>query len=177
MADKSKNLNEYLRLGLFLFVISAVAAGLLAGVYLVTAPKISAQKAQETRQALTQLLPAAQTFNQLTTSTWSGSKEGSEIGRIYLEKPMGYSGPIEILVAIESRMRVAGVKILSMAETPGLGTKVLSPQFLQQFIGKSGKDPINPKEDIDAITGATITSRAVCKGVKSALEKYSSKQP
>jgi electron transport complex protein RnfG len=64
-----------------------------------------------------------------------------------------------------------------MTETPGLGTKAFSPQFLGQFVGKSVKDPIKPKEDIDAITGATITSRAVCKGVKSALKKQPTKQP
>jgi len=60
--------------------------------------------------------------------------------------------------------------VLKQKETPGLGSAITKMSFLQQFIGKSLKDRLAPKEDIDTITGATISTRAVCDGIKQALK-------
>jgi electron transport complex protein RnfG len=83
--------------------------------------------------------------------------------------PRGYSGDVVMLVGVDLELRVKGMKILNQRETPGLGTNVEKPKFQKQFIGKGIKDAIEPKKDIDAITGATISSRAVCEGVKTVL--------
>ena len=85
-----------------------------------------------------------------------------------------------MLVGVDPELRVKGMKILSQRETPGLGTNVEKPKFQKQFIGKGMKDAIEPKKDIDAITGATISSRAVCEGVKTVLrdsEQYRKVKP
>jgi electron transport complex protein RnfG len=92
-------------------------------------------------------------------------------GKAVSVSPRGYSGPINMLVGVDRLGKLIGIMILNQTETPGLGANVSRPIFLNQFIGKTDKDPIEPKIDIDAITGATISSRAVCSGVKQALEK------
>ena len=76
-----------------------------------------------------------------------------------------------MVVGIDLKGRVAGIKIISMNETPGLGMKASGSNFLKQFMGKTSKSPLKAKKDIDAITGATITSQAVADGVKQALKK------
>ena len=90
----------------------------------------------------------------------------------------GYGGDIKMLVGIDKQGKVKGVKILSMNETPGLGSLATSETpmknkpftFLGQFIGKGKKNKLRAKEDIVAITGATITSQAIADGVKLALQ-------
>jgi electron transport complex protein RnfG len=85
-----------------------------------------------------------------------------------------------MLVGVDPELRVKGMKILNQRETPGLGTNVLKPKFIAQFIGKGVKDAFEPKKDIDAITGATISTRGVCEGVKAVLkdaEQYGKVKP
>jgi len=92
----------------------------------------------------------------------------------------GYGGDIKMLVGINTDGKVTGVKILSMTETPGLGTLATSKAplsgktftFLGQFIGKTTTDKFKAKDDIVALTGATITSQAIANGIKHALEIY-----
>ncbi len=73
--------------------------------------------------------------------------------------PAGFGGPINLMVGIDSAGEVMGVKIVSMSETPGLGSRVGGPEFLAQFEGLSGE------VSVDAISGATISSTAVINGV------------
>jgi Na+-translocating ferredoxin:NAD+ oxidoreductase subunit G len=84
----------------------------------------------------------------------------------------GYGSEIEILVGIGEDESVNGVKIIKISETPGLGMEAEKPAFLQQFIGKNPDDELKAKSDIKAISGATITSQAVCDGVKQALTEF-----
>jgi electron transport complex protein RnfG len=102
------------------------------------------------------------------------------VGLVVKVAPRGYSSEIVMLVGVDPELRVKGMKILSQRETPGLGANVEKPKFQKQFIGKGVKDTIEPKKDIDAITGATISSRAVCEGVKTVLkdsEQYRKAKP
>ncbi|MCI8388536.1 MAG: FMN-binding protein, partial [Clostridiales bacterium] len=68
--------------------------------------------------------------------------------------------------------QLAGIKIVSHAETPGLGSRVNDNEYLSQYNGLSGKLTIS--KDVDAISGSTISSKAVLAGVNSALDAYSS---
>lgn len=89
--------------------------------------------------------------------------------------PTGYSGPVEMFVAIGTDTSVIGViPSGDIQETPGLGTKIKDPQFKNQFIGKKPEEILLSSDGgkIDAITGATISSNAVVNGVKKATEKY-----
>ena len=142
-----------LRLASILAIFCVISAGGLAYVYLFTQPKIERNSRLELEKAKQEVLPE------------SGK------GRAISVSPKGYSGPIDMLVGIDPQGKVSGVKILAHRETPGLGANIAKPKFLDQFKGKTMNDPIEPKKDIDAVTGATISSKAVCNGVKEALRR------
>lgn len=95
--------------------------------------------------------------------------------------PDGYRGAIELLVAVNQDGTLIGVQVLQHRETPGLGDAFerREPQWLQQFAGRSLSDPPQQRwtvrrdgGDFDQFTGATITPRAIVKGVRRALEYY-----
>ena len=96
------------------------------------------------------------------------SKDGYAPGYCVTVKPQGYGGEIEMLVGVNPDRSVKGVEIISMSETPGVGSRVKSDEkFLPQFAGKSG--PFEPGNGADAISGASISSRAVMDGVNAAV--------
>ncbi|MDD5382526.1 MAG: FMN-binding protein [Candidatus Margulisbacteria bacterium] len=146
-------MGKIFKLGIILAVFCVISAGGLAIVYMYTQPKIVLNSQLALEGSKKAVLPP------------SGK------GQAIAVSPRGYGGPIEMLVGVDPVGKVSGVKILSQRETPGLGANIVKPKFLDQFKGKSLKDPLEPKKDIDAITGATISSRAVCVGVKEALRK------
>jgi electron transport complex protein RnfG len=143
---------KMVRLAVILAVFCVISAWGLAYVYLFTQPKIELNAELALENSKREVL---------------GGEEGITVS----VSPQGYSGPIDMLVGINRQGKVKGVKILNHRETPGLGANIVKPDFLKQFEEKSQKDPIEPKEDIDAISGATISSRAVCSGVRLALQK------
>ncbi|MDD5593972.1 MAG: FMN-binding protein [Candidatus Margulisbacteria bacterium] len=147
---------KIIKLGLILAVFCVISAGLLAYVYQFTKPRIELYTNRSRELSVRQVLA------------------DQAAGRAINISIRGYSGDIEMLVGVGPSGEVTGVKIVSQHETPGLGANIVKPAFLSQFTGKTAKDPIEPKKDIDAITGATISSRAVCVGVKNALEKFQS---
>jgi len=145
-------MGKIIRLALILTIFCVISAGALAFVYLFTEPKIKLNQKLSYDSSVKEVLP--------------------QPGKAVSVSPRGYSGPINMMVGVDRSGTVIGIKILNQTETPGLGANVVKTKFLNQFIGKTAKDQIEPKKDIDAITGATISSRAVCKGVKDALEKF-----
>jgi len=88
----------------------------------------------------------------------------------------GYNGRIELMVGLDNAGVIKNIEVVSHAETPGLGSKMSTPKFKDQFVGmKLGEKPIQVKKDggqVDAISGATISSRAFCEAVQKALEAY-----
>lgn len=165
---------------LSLVVICLISAFALAQIYTLTKNKIDQQKIQAVQNALSQVLPAATQFEEKESSkVWLGyDKNGNKVGIVFQVLPRGYGGPIATLVGIDSTHRITGIRIASPAEglkeTTGLGLRVREPWFLNQFINKT-RNEIKLKKDggtIDAITAATISSRAVTNGVRDGLEKY-----
>ncbi|MCU0640490.1 MAG: FMN-binding protein [Candidatus Margulisbacteria bacterium] len=145
-----------LKMGLILAVFCVIAASGLAYVYQFTQPRIESNARLTMENSKKEVLPA------------SGK------GRALAVTVRGYGGEIELLVGIDQQERISGLKVLSHKETPGLGANIVRPDFLGQFKGKKRTDPLEAKKDIDAISGATISSRAVCNGVKDALERFQS---
>ena len=86
----------------------------------------------------------------------------------------GYGGDIVLMVGFKKdKKTVISYKVLQASETPGLGMKLKTPEFSGQFSGKDGS-ALKVKKyggDIEAITSATITSRAVCKAIADAQSK------
>ena len=104
-------------------------------------------------------------------------KDGNIIGILIRNRCRGYNGDIEYLagISVEPTPRILNLRILSHRETPGLGAKVASEKFLEQFKLKTAQEVAlkkdSPQGKIDTITGATVTSRAITKSVKALLEE------
>lgn len=165
---------EFIKLSGILCAITLVAAMLLAGVNHITAPKIAAAEKKATAEAMKKILPLAESFEQMDDNVFKGLKGGEPIGFCVAVTTNGYGGAIEMIVAIDSNAQVCGIEILSHSETAGLGAKVTEPEFKNQFSGKNPslevvKTKTESPGQITAITGATITSRAVASGVDEAF--------
>ena len=174
-----KSLKEYLVPTVTLFVICLVATVLLGLTNSVTEPIIE-KLAIETEIKSRQIVFAdAVSFGEETEV--HGAKvvaaldeNGEIIGHVVVNTAKGYGGDISVMTGVDADGKVTGVNILSHAETAGLGAKAAEQSFRDRFVGlvsgitvskyKSGEN------SIDAITGATITSRAMTKAVNAAIE-------
>lgn len=153
-------------------------SGIVIGsVYFVTAP-VAAQKAEEMKQeSMKALVPEAEHFAEVTghEGWFAAEKNGQTVAYIVPSESKGYGGKIKMLVAVTADSKVIDFSILEHNETPGLGDNAQKPAFRKMFAGKGldklevTKDPAD-KEKIQAMTGATISSRAVTKGVRQAVE-------
>ena len=165
-------------LGLKLFLLAAVAGLALGLTNMVTAGAIEEQQIKAAQAARKTVLPAAETFTKAAAP--EGMKDafagydasGALVGKTGTIVTKGYGGEIEITVGIDGNGAVTGVSVggASFAETAGLGARSKEPWFMEQFIGKVS--PIAIVKDggeVDAITSATITSRAVTNAVDDAV--------
>ncbi len=92
------------------------------------------------------------------------------IGYVAVASSKGYGGDVQIMIGVNLDITVAGIEILSQSETAGLGANCENPEWLSQFVGKSGNLAVSKDGgEIDAITASTITSRAVTSAVNKAL--------
>ncbi len=168
-------IKDIIKLSTFLMVACAIAAAALSITYVATADKIEAQKKAEINTALAnECIPGSCDIKEKSGAYFGLDKKNKVMGYAFRVSPQGYGGTIDMVVGIDLKGGVTGIKIISMQETPGLGLKAYDKRFLGQFIGKTSKNPLKAKKDVDAITGATITSQAVCDGVREALKKYNS---
>jgi electron transport complex protein RnfG len=142
-----------LKMGLILALFCVISAWGLAYVYQYTQPQIEQNAARSILSAKKAVLPAS----------------GRGVVREAVVR--GYAGEIRLLVGIDEKGKISGLKVLSHQETPGLGANIVQPRFLDQFKGKTAADKLEAKQDIDAISGATISSRAVCSGVRQAVRR------
>lgn len=172
----SESLTKYvLRLALTLLLITSVVAAILAGVNSVTAPKIAQLKEQKTQNAIEAVLPGGGQEVSFTDATGlvTNVYQGSA-GYAVQVAPSGFGGAVTMMVGVDNDGKVLGISIISHAETAGLGAVAAAQtsageSFRGQFAGMSGTVTVTKDGgQVDAITGATITSRAVCVGVSAA---------
>ncbi len=175
-----KNLKDYLVPTVTLFVICLVATLLLGFTNQVTAPIIE-QLAIETEIKSRQTVFAdASSFGEAniledgTSVVAAFDESGATIGHVVVNTAKGYGGDISVMTGVDANGKVTGINILSHAETAGLGAKATEASFREQFIGLIGGITVSKdkagENSIDAITGATITSRAVTDAVNAAIE-------
>ena len=176
-------MGKIVKLGLVLFVITAVTGLILGAVHTVTLEPIREAQAREKNEALAATLPGATEFKEIPPKEgagiikeiYEGSDGGKTVGYNCTVTPKGYGGPLELIVGISNEGRVMDIKILSHSETPGLGAKAEETPFAGQFKDKLfdklfvTKTPPEAEDQIEAISGATITSSAVVSGVNVAL--------
>ena len=166
-----------LRLTLTLLIITSVVAAALAGVNAVTAPVIAQLKAEKLQKAIDEVLPGGGEAVEFTDdSGWVSAVYQSELGyAVEVTPTTGFNGAITMMVGIDTEGEVLGISVVTQTETAGLGAvcaaKTEAGQtFRGGFVGLSSEVKVNKDGgEVDSITGATITSRAICDGVNAAL--------
>lgn len=165
-------MNKILKLTLILFIVCAVTAGILGGVYEITVDRISEQKVEKTRSAYAAVLEAdsyeAVSFDKAVFGiVESVNKASNGEGYVVVTTFSGAQGRITMATGVDNGFRCTGISIISHSETSGLGALAASASekgvsFRAQFLGE-GSDIALKKAggNIDALTGATITSRAI----------------
>lgn len=180
------NIGEIIKIGVVLFLITAVSAALLAFVNSKTAPLIEKNSLEKERNALRAVMPEAAEFRDAEIP--AGITDSGEINKVYtafgadgnitgvcvMTETTGYDRGIQTVTGVDADLKVTGIEIISMNETPGLGAKASEEDFRSQYIGKSGTIGVSKSApgdtDIQAISGATKTSDGVTRGVNIALK-------
>lgn len=172
--------SSVLKIALNLAGACMISGIIIAVIYFLTID-IANQKEIELRNlSLKSLVTEADQYTPIEGKAgwYTASKGGKVIAYVVPSESKGYGGAIKMLVAVGPDNKVIKYTILSSNETPGLGDKASKPAFSDQFAGKTidnlkvTKDP-SDKEDIQAISGATISSKAVTLAVKNAVDEVS----
>ena len=193
-----KNMDpKYLiKLTVTLFLTCVVVAGALGAVNMVTKDKIAAINLEKTQTAMKAVVadPDNSTFSdalaltdEMTAAALAGGGTlteayevlvgGAPAGHALKIVASGSQGSIEMMVGLDAEGAVTGVSVVKHAETAGIGTKVVDNEpnnagvgVLDQFVGKSAADaPLNVGSNVDAITGATVSTKGITAGVNAAL--------
>jgi electron transport complex protein RnfG len=170
---------KILKLIVCLSVISAICAGVLAGINVVTKDTIAKIREKQTLDAAAAVMPSSvdkSTVEQVAEGIFAGKDASGKTAGYAIKgsDPSGYGGEIVLMVGFTPDFKVCTYRKLVAAETPGLGTNMTSPAFMKQFEGMDASVPLAVKKDggkIEAITSATITSRAVCGAINDAKKK------
>ena len=180
--------NVVTKMFLVLTVIGAVSGGILAGVFHVADPLIQANREKELKEAIFVVLPEAKDYKILEKGidktkviVYQGlDADGNLVGLAFIADGGGFQGNIRIMVGLSvDYLKLKGIKVIEQNETPGLGNRIKEPAFEGQFKGLEIKPkveyikyrkPEKPNQ-IQAITGATISSDAVVKNINNAVEK------
>ena len=171
---KKENMFKYiLRLAVTLLLITGITGAALAGVNAITKDRIAAAKQQKTLDAIAVVLPGVDGLQQQAVTDDTGIiKSVYASGDSYAVEviPNGFNGAITMMVGI-AQGEVKGISVISHTETPGLGAVAAAQNakgeaFRGQF---AGGEVFEVGVNVDAMSGATITSKAVTAGVNAAL--------
>jgi len=181
-------MKETLRLIVVLTLFCIVASGLLAWTYAATKSPIEQALRAELIDALKRVLPEcdndvvadAKVINEngQDRTFYVGRRDGAFAGTAFRSVADGYGGPIEVLVGVLPDGALKSIEILQAEkETPGLGAKIKDRDFRDRFAKRPASDTSwaavkKDGGDIQAITGATISSRGVTRAVKAGLDVY-----
>ena len=192
-------MNKIVKNALILTAITLVSGLLLGGVYEITKEPIQASKEKAKQEAYKSVMSDAEKFETdnsfdekkaekileknkingcyLSEVAVGKDESGKEIGYVITSTSKeGYGGEIQISVGVSMDGTVTGIEILSINETAGLGMQATEPAFKKQFENvKTDKFEVkkdNPKGNVDALSGATITTRAVTNAVNAGLSYF-----
>lgn len=180
-------MKEILKIVMSLLAIFVVAGFVLSYVYARTSAVIYNAQVREKEEALRKMFPEAEKIDEAgkwalydrENEYYEAKKENKVIGYIASTVGKGYSSYIKILVSTDPFLKIKSIEILSHGETPGLGDEIEKKDFKEQFQEK-GLDnlelvKVETTDKIQAISGATISSRAVTNGVKEAIKMLNEK--
>ncbi|MGM0470984.1 MAG: RnfABCDGE type electron transport complex subunit G [Bacillota bacterium] len=162
-----------------LTVIMICSAIVLTFTFSYTKPKIEAYKANQTKQAILEVLPGAteyETMEEDGLELYKGFDEnGDLVGTAFETEGVGFQGVIKMMIGFDLKNdKVLAVKILDHQETPGLGARITEPWFEDQFQDKNFSDQFEAQKDVESIAGATISSQAVSDIIEEAANKVQS---
>lgn len=189
-------MNYFVKLGLVLLLITAIASGILAFVNSQTFGKIQDNKAKAEELARQEVLPDAKSFveNSVTLPAekqeadplkkqveagprqfvyYTGMNSDNEpVGYTFVAARQGYSSIVKTMVGVTRELKIGKIKVIEQAETPGLGANATTDAFQGRFNGLSEPDlkVIKDGGKIQSLTGATITSRAVTNSIAEGLK-------
>ena len=176
-----------------LTVISLVVAALLGFVNSITAEKIAAIDAENTKIAMSAVAPEGSEFGDKMelpeaavaaaaaqggklTELYPVTNGGVAAGYVMKVSASGSQGTIVMMVGLDANKAITGISVVSHSETSGIGTKVVGNEpnaagvpVLDQFIGLSGAGTLNVGSNITAISGATVSTRGITMGANAAL--------
>jgi len=158
---------------ILLTAVVAICVSLLTYVGSITLPRIEAMEAQKLQGVLSEMFPDMSRYT-LEDEIYTIYSNEVRIGYAFVAVGKGYGGAINMLIGLEDEATIRGITVISHGETPGLGSKITESFFTDQFVLITIDDVALRRDggQIDAITGATISSRAVADAVRTAaMEK------
>ena len=182
-----------IKLTVTLFLTCLVVAAALGGVNAITADKIAAIDAENTRIAMSAVVPEGSEFTDkldipeavaaaasaqggTLSELYGVTNGGAEAGYVMKISASGSQGTIVMMVGVDANKAVTGVSVVSHSETSGIGTKVVGNEpnaagvpVLDQFIGMSGAGSLVVGKNITAVSGATVSTKGINMGVNAAL--------
>ena len=173
---------EFVKLSVMLFLIAGIMAFLVALVNNITEPVITRQNNDKNAAALQVVLPEADGFTSVyypkksidDVEIMGVYRSDNDVGYCVKVGSKGYGGIIEMIVGFDVNGAVKDVKIVSMSETSGIGTKINEPDFIEQFVGRTqtviADKKITDKNTVQIISGATKSSKAFVRGINVAIE-------
>ncbi len=189
-------MKETIKSTVLLTVITLIAGILLGAVYQVTKGPIEEQQQLRREKACETVFPEAASFDTSYEMSDDGTvkeyesdhidsvipaldEKGETAGYVLtVTSEEGYGGEIQFMMGIRKDGQINGIAFLSISETAGLGMKATEPSFMNQFQGKNAEKLVYTKsgasadQEIDAISGATITTNAVTNGVNAGLAYF-----
>lgn len=172
MKTKQNTVLYVLQIALVLLTICALASAAVALVYAVTCEKADENQQAACQDAIEKIygegIETAETdAPDGLQQTFSVTRNGEILGVCALVKGAGFGGDMDVMVGFTpDGSGIVGVRVTSHAETPGLGSRVAEDGYLSRYAGKSGQLTLN--RDVDAISGSTISSRALLEAVNKA---------
>lgn len=165
-------MKEMARYGFILSLICAIASAALALTNAITNSRIIAQSKIEEEASLKEVVPEAARFEPVVEKDEviyyrAYDKDNKFIAVAFKASGKGYSSSVETMVGMKLDGIISAIKVLNQNETPGLGARIVEPSFTGRFCGKNTQS----LDTVQAITGATISSRAVIDSVKKKAEE------
>ena len=175
---KDKTFKDYIAPALVLVIICLVVSAALAGTYGVANPLIEKNAQKTADEARAKVLPTGDSFTQydgklvegITECYFADNKSGMAVTATY----KSFGGTLTAMVGVDKDGKVTGVTVTGHADTPGLGTKAMTDEYLKQYSGvdQVGEDNIKNDASIDQTVGATISSNAIYHTVQEALQQF-----
>ena len=177
--------NSYIAQAWLVIALGLLFGGALAGVQVKLSDRIAANKLAETLEQIPRLVPGARQGQQELAAgqhVYRALSDGRQVGWVIPARGQGFADRIEVLIGVDAGVsRITGLYVLDQKETPGLGNRIVEDGWRAQFAGKSALEGLvvikgggAKGNQIDAVTGATISSESVCQIVDQTLGKLRS---